>query len=100
MTSYFLSYDISNDRLRNRLAKTLERHGCKRIQKSLFLAPNFEPRELQRLRDDCAKTLLHRQPGDSLLCIPATRQYLQELIWAGEEDRLRDTLKETFVVVL
>ncbi len=100
MTSYFLSYDISSDRLRNRLAKTLEKHGCKRIQKSLFLAPNFEPRELQRLRDDCTRTLKHRDPGVSLLCIPATRQYLSELVWAGEEDRLRNALGDTPAVVV
>ncbi len=100
MTTYFLSYDISDDRLRTRLSKLLEKHGCKRLQKSVFLAPNFEPKELTTLRKACERLLQHRAPGDSLLCIPATRQYLSDLVWEGDAARLEQALEEALFVVM
>lgn len=100
MTSFFLSYDIADDRLRTRLAKLLEKHGCKRLQKSVFLAPNFEPKEVQALRKACERLLQHRAPGDSLLCIPATRQYLPDLVWEGDAARLKDALEGALFVVM
>jgi CRISPR-associated protein Cas2 len=100
MTSFFLSYDISDDRLRTRLSKLLERRGCKRLQKSVFFAPNFEPREMQSLRIACERLLQHRAPTDSLLCIPATRQYLGELVWQGDAARLQAALTDVLFTVM
>lgn len=94
MTSFFLSYDISDDRLRIRLSKLLERHGCKRLQKSVFLAPDFEPREMTALRAGCLRLLQQAQPSDSLLCIPATRQYMDDLVWLGQKEKLSSALEE------
>lgn len=86
MAHYLISYDISNDRLRNHAAKVLTRHGCKRLQKSVFLAPDFEPRELRRLREDLTR-MLHTDAdsSDSLLCVPITKNYLQDVLWHGDQ---------------
>lgn len=100
MTSYFLSYDIADDRLRRRLDQLLQRHGCKRLQKSVFLAPRYEPPELAALRKDCQQLLRHGAPQDSLLCIPATRQYLSDLLWHGDGATLQHALEEALLVML
>ena len=36
--TFFVMYDISNDKVRNEVAKYLKRKGCIRIQKSIFMA--------------------------------------------------------------
>lgn len=41
MTSYLISYDIGDDRLREKVAALLQREGCTRIQKSVFFAPKL-----------------------------------------------------------
>jgi CRISPR-associated protein Cas2 len=95
MLSFFLSYDISDDRLRTKLSRLLERRGCKRVQKSVFFAPAFGQKEAKSLRAACERLLQNRAPGDSLLCIPATRQFLSDLVWEGESARLEEALEET-----
>lgn len=95
MTNYLISYDISSDRLRTKVAKALERHGCKRIQKSVFFAPGYTPDELKRLRADLSKLLAPAaEPVDSILCVPIQKQYLVEVIWEGENHSLRSALEE------
>jgi len=94
MTNYLISYDISSDRLRTKVAKILERHGCKRIQKSVFFAPRYLPDELKRLRADLSKLLTRAaEPADSILCVPIQKQYLVEVIWEGENRSLRAALE-------
>lgn len=94
MTNYLISYDISSDRLRTKVAKALERHGCKRIQKSVFFAPGYKPDELKRLRADLSKLLAPAaDPDDSILCVPIQKQYLVEVIWEGENRSLRGALE-------
>lgn len=101
MANFFISYDISNDRLRTKAAKLLERHGCKRVQKSVFFAPGFQPAETKKLRGD-----LHRlvnpllEEGDSILCIPVTQNYLDDLVWEGDRKLFDMLLKEVLVKVV
>ncbi len=95
MTNYLISYDISSDRLRNKVAKTLERHGCKRIQKSVFFAPAYAPTELKRLRADLSKLMTPvADSDDSILCVPVLKQYTCEVIWEGENHALQAALAE------
>ena len=85
MTNYLLSYDISEDRLRTKLAKLLLRLGCERIQKSVFIAPNFKAEELQQLRYEVDKLLEgNLEPQDSLLCLNLSARTLRELLWQGD----------------
>ncbi|MCK5537925.1 MAG: CRISPR-associated endonuclease Cas2 [Bacteroidales bacterium] len=37
---YFIMYDIENNKIRTQISKFLERKGCIRVQKSIFLARN------------------------------------------------------------
>ena len=78
---YVICYDLENDRLRDRVAKLLQKQGCSRVQRSVFVARGFERREYSHLRA-ALRRLLARHPGgpaDSVLFIP-----LRE----GEEARI------------
>ena len=69
---YVICYDIENDRLRDRVAKTLERNGCHRLQKSVFIAPHLKARDLDVLRQ-ALKRRTDRLPlgaRDSIYFIP------------------------------
>lgn len=95
MTNYCLSYDITDDRLRRRLAKTLLAAGCKRLQKSVFFVPDFHQKELTALRAKVTRLMQSsaRQPTDSVLvwAIPPSR--LPELVWEGDEKFFDNQLK-------
>jgi CRISPR-associated endonuclease Cas2 len=68
---YVISYDIADDRLRAKTAKLLERHGCHRVQKSVFTFARAGKRALTAL-DQALHRLLDGQllPDDSLLVFP------------------------------
>ena len=73
---YVISYDIENDRLRDKTAKILEKNGCLRVQKSVFVAPQMTNKHLDRLLADL-KNRYARKPlsgTDSLLLIPLPRE--------------------------
>lgn len=88
MRHYILTYDISEDRLRDRVAKCLQRAGAQRLQKSVFLAPRFNQARLQLLQDDLKQLLQHKAgPLDSLYCFPlsgAALAYTQ--LWGKEQN--------------
>lgn len=86
MTNYLLSYDISDTKTRTRLAKILLKHGCERLQKSVFIAPNFLAEELRNLRYQVQQHLLGRlEPQDSFICTPVSPQQLKDLLWEGDQ---------------
>ncbi|MCW5921256.1 MAG: CRISPR-associated endonuclease Cas2 [Saprospiraceae bacterium] len=78
---FVICYDIENDRLRARTAKILERHGCHRVQRSVFVAPYLERKHLVRLRG-ALKQCYARQPlspDDSLLLVPLREEYVADI---------------------
>lgn len=99
--TYLICYDISEDRVRTRLAKRLERAGCVRLQKSVFVAPNFDTRRLEILRGSLLK-LLPTQLAleESLLLIPIERDNLSSIILLGDTVRTAGLLKKVLVEIL
>lgn len=95
MTNYLISYDISDDRLRTRAAKLLERRGCKRLQKSVFFAPRYSIRELRELRTELRQILQQGQVDtDSILCIPVSQKLLGKLLWEGDQTFFDNLMKK------
>lgn len=74
---YVISYDIENDRLRDKTAKILEKNGCLRVQKSVFVAPQMTNKHLDRLLADLKSRYARKPLGDrdSLLLIPLTKEH-------------------------
>ena len=85
---YVICYDLENDRLRNRAAKLLERNGCRRIQKSVFAAPDMSKKHLTKLHLSL-RQLFARQPmsaGDSLYIVPLPNEYTPDIGVFGENN--------------
>lgn len=94
MNNYLISYDISDNRLRLKASKLLERKGCVRLQKSVFLAPNYHLKELQTLRHELAFALrLQAGSEDSLLCVAIGKIDPKDMIWQGDNPVLQEALK-------
>ena len=88
--NFFICYDISDDKRRLRLSKLLERDGCKRVQKSVFVAPDFERGEMLRLKTKIEKLLNiqyieNTSPDDSVMYIPLDSDAVKDVVWQGNK---------------
>ena len=82
---YVICYDLENDRLRDRVVKLLERNGCRRIQKSVFAAPDLGKKHFVKLQL-ALRQLFARRPmtaGDSLYFIPLPEEYAPDITVIG-----------------
>jgi CRISPR/Cas system-associated endoribonuclease Cas2 len=64
--NFFICYDISDDKRRLHLSKLLQRKGCKRIQKSVCIAIDFERSEMLHLKNH-VDTLLNKRYTEGVL---------------------------------
>jgi CRISPR-associated protein Cas2 len=100
---YIISYDISVSSLRTKLAQLLQRHGCERLQKSVFLAPNISNEDLMALKMELKK-LTGSHPGhnitDSIVCFPIKRTDVADMVWAGNTQELRRILDELLFIMI
>lgn len=95
--NYLITYDISADTLRTKLATLLLQNACDRLQKSVFLAPSFKKSEWIAFQH-ALNALLHEKLSeeDSVHLIPIQRQELKETITFGNKKALTSFLKESF----
>ena len=85
--NYFLCYDFSSDKTRRRISKYIEAAGLKRVQKSIFFAKNYKPREMERIAlkiASIAKEQGEETDADSILLIPIERDQLEGVTIYGE----------------
>lgn len=88
--NFFICYDISDDKRRLRLSKLLLRSGCERVQKSVFVAADFERIEMMRLKNKVERLLnvLYTEGvsiEDSVLYIPLENDAVQDVVWQGNK---------------
>jgi CRISPR-associated protein Cas2 len=99
--TYLICYDIADDRLRTRLAKRLDSAGCLRLQKSVFLAPNFDARRLQILRGAIKKLLSTTLSEDeSVVAIPIEKDNLSDIVWVGNVEAFEAMLQKRLFTLL
>ena len=69
---YVICYDIESDQRRERIARALEKSGCHRVQKSVFVGPRMRKRDLVALQEDLRALWAEGEvsAGDSVLIIP------------------------------
>jgi CRISPR-associated protein Cas2 len=97
--NFFVCYDITDDKRRLRLSKLLLREGCQRVQKSVFIAPDFERVEMLRLKNKVEK-LLNVQitegvsPDDSVLYIPLDNDAVNDVVWQGSQASWKEIWKK------
>ncbi|QQS31221.1 MAG: CRISPR-associated endonuclease Cas2 [Sphingobacteriales bacterium] len=84
MNNYIISYDISNDKLRQKISKLLTQKGCSRLQKSVHLAPKFSVKELEQLKNALQPLMSMLDPvSDSVMCITAPDSDMEKAYWHG-----------------
>lgn len=66
---YLIMYDISNDKVRLQISKYLERQGCIRIQRSVFIARTDNP-HFQEIHDTLKEVNSYYENEDSIILAP------------------------------
>ncbi len=80
---FFVMYDIESNKVRRYVVKYLERKGCTRVQKSIFLA-NLSMEKYQDIRNDLAEVQAAYANEDSILIVPITTDYLRSMKVIGQ----------------
>lgn len=73
---YWIIYDISADRVRNKVAKACKRAGLRRVQKSVFLG-EIGKKSLKSLRSECNRWVNWRT--DKVFFVPTAKQDFQKI---------------------
>lgn len=95
--NYIVTYDIANDQLRLKIATFLLQQACQRIQKSVYLAPNWSHSEWNQFEKTLKTTFQTKLTGnDSLYIIPVQRKQLSDAIIFGNSKSIDNFLKEVF----
>ncbi len=80
---YLIMYDISNDKVRLQVAKYLERQGCIRVQKSVFIARTDNP-HFQEIHDTLMEVNSYYQNEDSIILAPLNASDMRAMKLIGK----------------
>ena len=81
---FFVMYDIEDNKVRRLVVKYLQRKGCWRVQKSIFLA-EAPFAVYEDIKTDLAKVQAAYDNNDSIIVLPITTDYLQMMKIIGKE---------------
>lgn len=81
---YFIMYDIENNKIRQYIAKYLEKKGCIRIQKSIFLTQSERP-VFKEIRDTLKEVQTAYDNQDSILLVPISTDELRSMSMIGKD---------------
>lgn len=90
---FFVMYDIESNKVRRYVVKYLEKKGCMRVQKSIFLA-NLSIETYQEIRNDLAEVQSAYDNQDSILVVPITTDYLRSMKIIGQNINI-DVITQT-----
>lgn len=80
---YLIMYDITEDKVRNQIAKYLEKKGCTRIQKSVFLARS-ESKHFQEIYDTLREVNSYYENEDSIILVPVNASDVRSMKLIGK----------------
>lgn len=81
---FFVMYDIENNKVRRLIVKYLQRKGCYRVQKSIFLAEaSYET--YNSIKNDLSEVQAAYDNDDSIFVLPVSTDYLQMMKIIGKE---------------
>lgn len=81
---YFVMYDIEDNKVRREIAKYLERMGCVRVQKSIFLAET-ERAVYRQISLNLAEINQMYDNNDSILLVPVSTDQIGAMKIIGQE---------------
>lgn len=80
---FFVMYDIGSNKVRYHIAKYLERKGCTRIQRSIFLA-DLDKASYDEIRKDLAEVQSLYDNHDSIIVCPVSTEQLRSMKVIGQ----------------
>lgn len=80
---FFVMYDIESNKVRNLVVKYLQKQGCSRVQKSIFLA-NISVEKYNKIKEDLAAVQAAYENNDSILIVPVSTDILQSMKIIGQ----------------
>ena len=84
---FFIMYDIESNKVRYNIVKYLERMGCYRIQKSIFLA-NLSMEKYERIKSDMVEVQSLYENHDSIIVCPVSSDILRSMKIIGHNINL------------
>ena len=81
---FFVMYDIESNKVRRLIVRYLQKLGCTRIQKSIFLAENTMA-VYNKIKEDLAEVQAVYDNQDSIIVLPVTTDYLRMMKIIGKE---------------
>lgn len=81
---FFVMYDIENNKVRRLVSKYLQRQGCTRIQRSIFLA-DAAIEVYERIKADLAAVQAAYENKDSIIVLPVSTDYLKMMKIIGQK---------------
>lgn len=84
---FFVMYDIESNKVRYNVVKYLERMGCFRIQKSIFLA-DLNIQKYETIKSDLAEVQSLYENHDSIIICPVSSDFLQSMKVIGKHINL------------
>ncbi len=84
---FFIMYDIESNKVRYNIVKYLERMGCYRIQKSIFLA-NLSVEKYERIKSDMVEVQSLYDNHDSIIVCPVSSDILRSMKIIGQNINL------------
>lgn len=97
--TFFIMYDITDNKIRHHVAKYLQRKGCIRMQKSVFLGSGSTKtyKEINdTLRD--INTLYHNE--DSIMIFPVDADLVHNLSMIGKNVDFQFTVKPPSILII
>ncbi|KXX69429.1 CRISPR-associated endonuclease Cas2 [Flammeovirga sp. SJP92] len=87
---YLICYDISDNKLRTSVMKTILKHGCDRIQKSVFISLPLKKKGFHLMYDELRALLEEKgDTEDSLFFFPMDSKQLQSSQFIGNENAIQ-----------
>ena len=84
---FFVMYDIESNKVRYNVVKYLERMGCHRIQKSIFLA-DLSTEKYESIKNDLAEVQSLYDNHDSIIVCPVSSDLLRCMRVIGQSINL------------
>ncbi len=81
--TYLIMYDISSNKVRLQVSKYLERQGCIRIQKSVFIVKTENP-HFQEIHDTLKEVNSYYQNEDSIILVPVNASDVRSMKLIGK----------------
>lgn len=80
---FFVMYDIESDKVRRYIVKYLQRKGCTRVQRSIFLA-DLDATTYEEIKKDLAEVQAVYDNEDSILVVPISTELLRSMKVIGQ----------------